>query len=253
MQKFIPYFVPFMLVITLYVNGIAASGALNGIDTGEISDKYPSLFTPAGYVFSIWSLIYLGLIGFSIYQLLPSVVAKHASLVKTRWLFLINLLLNGLWILVWQYEYLVFSLPIMWGLLATLILLYEQEQIGRKQVPWNYRLLVHTPFSLYLGWISVATIANVSVVLYSLGWSGWGISDVFWTILLMGIATLLGLLSIQLRRDYVFAGVIVWALIGIAAKQQTISQIVTMSWVGVIVLVGAAISRLLSRASAKKV
>lgn len=224
--KILALLVPLFLFVTLIINWLATTGALNGIDTGQISDKYPVLFTPASYVFSIWSLIYLGLLAFSVFQLLKPRFSD-ASYNQTRILFLVNLVLNSIWIIAWHYDYLLVSLLIMVGLLLTLIGIYQTESIGQKPVDRQRKWLVHAPFSLYLGWISVATIANAAIVLYSLKWNGFGIAPIHWTIIMMVVATILGVISLKLRRDYIFAGVIVWALIGIGVKNGAIQPILT--------------------------
>lgn len=231
--KILALLVPVLLLITLVFNGMAASGALNGIPTGQISDKYPVLFTPAGYVFSIWSLIYLMLIVFAVYQLLPKQF-NDASLNPLRSWFLVTSVLNSLWLWVWQYEYLVLSLLIMILLLLSLIKIYLLKRKG-----WQTRV----PFSLYLGWISVATIANVSVVLYSLNWNGFGVSDLAWTLILMLTAVVLGVTMLYKYHDFLFAGVIVWALIGIAVKNTGIQAIQYNALLGVGVIVGYSIMR----------
>ena len=220
--KLLALLVPVLLIITLIFNGAAASGALNGIPTGDISDKYPVLFTPAGYVFSIWSLIYLTLIIFAVYQALPKQFA-NASLNPLRSWFLVTSVLNSLWLLVWQYEYLVVSVVVMIALLVSLIKIYL---LPRQSWP------TQVPFSLYLGWISVATIANVSVVLYSLNWNGFGLSDLVWTQIMMLVAAVLGLVMLQRFKDYLFAGVIVWALIGITVKNPSLPALQTTAYLG---------------------
>lgn len=208
MTKALAVLVLILLIITLGFNGAAASGALNGVTTGQISDKYPVLFTPASYVFSIWSVIYITLVIFAIYQVLPKQIGNK-SLNPLRFWFLVTCILNSLWLLVWQYEYLLLSLVIMVGLLLSLIKIYL---LDRKV--WQLKV----PFSLYLGWISVATIANASVVLFSLNWNGFGLSALTWTIIIMLVAVVLGLTMWVKHKDYLYAGVIFWALIGIAIK-----------------------------------
>lgn len=225
--KILAVLVPVLLLITLVFNGMAASGALNGIPTGQISDKYPVLFTPAGYVFSIWSLIYLTLIVFAVYQLLPKQF-NNASLNPLRQWFLVSSVFNSLWLVAWQYEYLPLSLLIMVFLLFSLIKIYLLERKG-----WQTRV----PFSLYLGWISVATIANVSVVLYSLNWNGFGLSDLSWTLIMMLVAVILSLIMIYKYADYVYASVIIWALIGIMIKNPNSMEIKYMTIVGLSLLV----------------
>lgn len=225
--KLLAIFVPILLIITLIFNGAAASGALNGIPTGEISAKYPVLFTPANYVFSIWSLIYLSLMVFAVYQLLPKQF-KDASLNPLRLWFIVSSILNSLWLLVWQYEYLGISVLVMILLLLSLKKIYNLERTS-----WATKI----PFSLYLGWISVATIANISVFLFSLNWNGFGLSHITWTITMMLTAVVLGLIFLKKYRDFLFAGVIVWALVGIMVKNPNIQAIQNVTYLGVLGLV----------------
>lgn len=245
-SKELSILVLFFLVITLIFNGLAATGALNGIPTGDISDKYSVLFTPAGYVFSIWSLIYLALTAFSVFQILPK-QRESADLDPIRILFIISSLLNSLWILAWQYEYLLVSLLIMIGLLITLIKIDSRQTTALKEIKKSHQWLVRAPFSLYLGWISVATIANVSVVLFDLGWNGWGLSDVFWTVLMMSVAVLLSTVKIIKQKDLIFAGVVIWALIGIAVKNPEIQTILDASILGCLVLAGQIVFKLFKK------
>lgn len=221
--KILAIFVPIFLLVTLIFNGMAASGALNGIPTGDISDKYPVLFTPAGYVFSIWSVIYLTLTIFAVYQLLPKQF-NNASLNPLRQWFLVSSVFNSLWLLAWQYEFLPLSLLIMVLLLLSLIKIYL---LDRKA--WQTRV----PFSLYLGWISVATIANVSVVLFSLNWNGFGLSDLIWTQIMMLVAAALSLVMLKKFNDFIFTGVIIWALIGITVKNPSLPAIQTTAFLAI--------------------
>ncbi len=238
--KILALAVPIVLLITLVTNGFAASGALNGIDTGSISDLYPVLFTPAGYVFSIWSLIYVSLAGFSLYQLRPNALSD-VKLNHLRELTLGNFMLNSAWILAWQYQYLVVSLGIMIGLLLTLIAIYKEVThliSSKKYSPLWYKF----PFSLYLGWICVATIANVSVVLYDFNWNQFGMSALFWTIVMICVATVLALLFQWRERDVIVSGVVIWAIIGITQKHPEIIAIRNVVGLSVLVLILSALA-----------
>lgn len=206
-------------LFTLALNGAANALPINGRNTGEISDMYPVLFTPAGYVFSIWGLIYLLLAGFTIYQALP---AQRNDVRLERvgyWLSAANLL-NGVWILAWHYDFLPLSLLIMLALLGALIMIYLKLDINRPHVRPLERLLVDTPFSVYLGWISVATVANAAIVLYDLGWRGQPLSEPVWAALMIAVAAMLGALMLARRSDMAYVLVLVWAFGGIAIKQS---------------------------------
>lgn len=224
-------------LLTITVNGLANALPLNGQSTGEISDRFSIFFVPAGYVFSIWGLIYLGLIVFSIYQALPA--QKDTELLKkispAYW---IVSLANIAWILLWHYEFFTLTLLAMFTILATLISIYRQLSVSNSGHEGSQNWFVRLPFGIYLGWISVATIANVSQVLFSSGWGGWGISDAAWAVILISIATVLGLLMLWRERETPYVLVLVWAFIGIAQKQSASSLVANTAWItgGLLVL-----------------
>ena len=225
------------LLAVLVVNGLSTNLPINGMTPGEISDSVPSLFPPAGYVFSIWGLIYLGLLAYVIYQALPG-QRDSAFVERIGYWFAISSLLNMSWIFAWHYLQFPLSLAIMLGLLGSLLVLYVRLGVGRGDVSLRDRLLVHAPFSVYLGWISVATIANASVVLYTIGWTGFGIAPEIWTIVVMLVAAGLGIAMILDRKEIAYPLVMVWALIGIAAKQADIPAIAVTAWIAAVAILG---------------
>lgn len=206
------------LVLTLFVNFLANALPLNGKTTAELSDSYPNLFVPAGYVFAIWGVIYLLLIIFVIFQALPKqrddVFHEQISI-----FFIISSLANSVWIFFWHYEQVLFSLVTMLVLLTSLILLYWRLEVGLNSIPLNTKLAVHTPFSVYLGWITVATVANVTAYLVSINWDGLGISETIWTLIVLSVATIIAIIVILQRKDVAYTLVSVWAFIGIFSKQ----------------------------------
>ena len=163
------------VIAVIAVNIIAVALPLNGLDTGEISDRFDIYFVPAGYVFSIWSLIYLGLIAYGIFQALPA-QKENPRLRRIGYLFVFSCLANIVWLFLWHYEVFNFTLVAMLAILLSLIAIYLRLDVGRVQVSTGEKWCVNIPFSTYLGWISVATIANTTQLLYYLGWNGWGIS-----------------------------------------------------------------------------
>jgi len=207
------------LGVVLAINGLASALPLGGKTTGEISDSIPTLFTPAGYVFSIWGLIYLGLLAFAWHQS-RSQEPGESFVERIGYWFVASCAFNSIWIVLWHYEQFSLSLVAMLGLLASLIAIYLRLDIGRRPVPASEKRWVHLPFSIYLGWISVATIANVSAVLYTLGWNGEPLSPEAWTIIMVIVAAVLGLAMILLRNEVAFPLVLVWALIGIVIKRM---------------------------------
>lgn len=228
------------LVVTLILNALATTLPLGGRTTAEISDSFNLLFVPAGYVFSIWGLIYLALIGFAVLQALPA-QQNNRAMRATGWWFAATCVANSLWILLWQYGYYPLTLVMMLTLLASLIVIYRRLAASGNPDTAT-RWLVRFPFSLYLGWISVATIANVSAVLVNVGWDGSPLSAVTWTVVMIAVAAALSLLMSYRHRDLTYSGVIVWALIGILVKQTAYVPIVAACGIaiGVIVLGAAA-------------
>ena len=231
------------LIAMLVVNFLAGSVGINGLTSGEVSDAIPSLFTPAGYVFAIWGLIYLGLTALTVYQALPAQRDK-AFIEQIGYWFVLSSLLNISWLFLWHYMQFPLSLLAMLGLLGSLIAIYLRLGVGRSQVSRQEKLLVHTPFSVYLGWISVATIANASIVLYELGWTGFGVAPEIWTVLMVVIAAVLGIAMIVLRGDIAFALVIVWALVGIAVARAGMQAIVIAAGLSALAVVIAIAWRL---------
>jgi hypothetical protein len=221
---------------TVIVNSLAGSTTLiGGVNTAQISDSNPTLITPAGYVFSIWGIIYVLLGVFVIFQALPSQKEKEYTK-KIGWLFVLSSIINIVWLFLWQYELLSLSVVLMFLLLASLILIYIRLGIGKSPVPLREKLAVHVPFSVYLGWITIASIANVSVTLVSVNWNGFGISSEIWASLIIIVALVITLLVLATRRDIAYGLVIVWALIGIAVKQSGNQNIVTLTEASAIVI-----------------
>lgn len=208
---------PIALLVMLSVNGLANYLPFNGITTGEVSDLYPSLFTPAPWVFAIWGLIYVLLLGFVIYQALPAQRA-NTRLSGVIPLFALSCVLNAAWLGAWHYLLVGLSMVLMLALLFTLIAIYRRLDIGRHAVSRRERLLVDLPFSVYLGWITVATVANASAFLLDAGFDGGGAARLI-TVLVIAVAGAIGVLALRLRSDLAFALVLVWAFVGIAAAR----------------------------------
>jgi benzodiazapine receptor len=218
------------VIATIVINGLANALPLNGQTTGGISDRFQVYFVPAGYVFSIWGLIYLALVAFAIYQALPA-QRDNPRLRGIGYLFTLSCVANIAWLFLWHYEVFPLTLVAMLSLLLLLIAIYLRLDIGRARVPAAEKWLVHVPFSIYLGWITVATIANVTSLLDYLNWSGWGISPEAWTVIMLvagvGIASAVSLT----RGDVAYMLVIVWAFAGIAVKHTGTPVVATAAWV----------------------
>lgn len=231
-------------ILTIVVNGLAGSTTLiGGKVTAEVSNANPTLITPAGYVFTIWGIIYILLGAFVIYQALPRTQGRTFQK-KIGWLFVLSSAFNVAWIFLWQYEYLSASIVMMFLLLSTLSLIYLRLGAGKPKVLTGEKLAVHIPFSVYLGWITVASIANVAVALVAANWDGFGISAQIWATIAVAIALLAALSVIAVRRDVAYALVIIWALVGIGVNQsqnQTVVMLTTASTVIIAVALTIAI------------
>jgi len=207
---------------TIVVNGLANALPLNNKTTGELSDQYPNLFVPAGLTFSIWGVIYILLAIFVIYGLIISVknnTQKTAFIENIGILFFISSLANIGWIFAWHYEILPLSLVLMLVILGSLITIYLRLRIGKSDSTLSEKYLVHLPFSVYLGWITIATIANVTAVLVDINWNTFGLGEQFWAVavIIVGIAIALSILFT--RKDIFYCLVVDWALLGILLKR----------------------------------
>jgi len=201
------------LLLVVIVNALANILPLNGQTTGEISNRLNVLFTPAGYVFSIWGLIYLLLFIWVLRQL-PKNRRNLPLYQSTCGLFLLTCMLNILWIFLWHYEYFFYTVLVMIAFLITLIFLYK------KVKSFHPPKIDVIPITIYLGWVSVALIANSSYYLVYIQWNGWGISQIVWTVIMLWIAALLAGIFHMKEKDPYYVLVFIWALIGIGVKNQ---------------------------------
>lgn len=211
-------------IATIVVNGLANALPLNGVRTGEVADSFPNLFTPADITFAVWGIIYLLLGLFIIYQLgfLSKGKTKHLELVYSiKWSFFIASAANVAWLFAWHYGRIFISVLIMLILLISLIDLYERANTIRLTTLFE-KLSVKWAFSIYLGWISVATIANITTYLVSVNWNGFGLSEQTWTMIVLLLATVLALGFVFYKKDVAYALVTEWALFGILLKHLTV-------------------------------
>lgn len=226
-------------VLMIVVNGLAGSTTvLGGVTSADVSDMYPTLITPAGFTFAIWGIIYILLLLFTVYQLLPKNRDKP-FLQQIGLFFALSSVFNISWLFLWHYDYVTYSLVLMAALLASLILVYLRLGIGKTTVSLKEMAFVQLPFSVYLGWISIATIANVSVALTAVGWDGWGIEASAWAVAIICVALLLSLAVLVTRKDVAYCFVVVWALLGILIKQSEQESIVLASEIGIVLLLAA--------------
>lgn len=234
------------VIFALAVNILASALPLNGQNTGEISDRFQVYFVPAGYVFSIWGLIYIGWIAFTIFQLLPS-QRENPRLRRLGYLFALSNVANAAWLFCWHYNLFGLSVLVMLTLLGLLIASYLRLNVNRSRVTPGEYWSVDVMFSVYLGWITVATVANITDWLYFVGWDGFGVPAQAWAVIMLAVASLLGLAMALTRRDVGYLAVLVWAFIGIAVKQSAAPMVVMSAWITATLMAGLAVLTLLRR------
>lgn len=223
-------------IVTLAINGLAGVGDINGKSTAVVSNIYANLVTPAGYVFAIWGVIYALLFVFIVYQALPNQKDKLFQN-QISVLFILSCVFNCLWIFLWQYNFISVSVAAIAALLATLVALYLRLGVGRAKVSLKERLFVHLPFSVYFGWITVATLADFAAALVYLNWKG--VPEDTWALALLLVAVAVTLIVIGFRRDIAYSLVIIWALAGIAVNQSSNSSVVTTVEIAIPVIIVA--------------
>jgi hypothetical protein len=205
------------------VNALAVILPINNLTTQQLSDKYPNLFVPAGITFSIWGIIYILLLLFIFYQFAIAFrknSEERGIFEKIGILFFISCIFNVAWIFAWQYEIVWLSLIIMILLLISLISIYVRLGIGKAEIRNSQKILANIPFSIYLGWITIATIANVTAFLVKINWNKFGIGDQLWTIIMIAVGVLITLIILFSRNDIFYSLVVVWAIIGILLKRM---------------------------------
>jgi hypothetical protein len=241
-------------IVMVGLNGLANALPLNGVTTGVLSDEIPNLFVPAGLTFAVWGLIYALLLGYAA-AVLSASFGKEASprwAAADGWIFSLNAILNAAWIVAWHWRMVGLSLAIMLGVLVTLIVLMERiyradmikpliasnglkaSRIGGSELR---EFFLRVPILVYLGWICVATIANVTAFLVTAGWDGFGLSPSAWTVAMIAAGALVGLLLILRRGAVSSALVVVWAYVGIVLKRTSTDPEATMA-----IIVAAAIA-----------
>ena len=234
------------VLLALTVNILATALPLNNQTTAQISDRFKVFFVPAGYVFAIWGIIYIGWIAFTVYQFLPA-QKESPRLRGLGYLFALTGVFNAAWLFCWQYNHFTLSVIVMLILLGLLIASYLNLNIGHTLVSNVEKWCVDIPLSVYLGWISVATIANISDWLYFVNWNGFGIAPQAWAVIMLIVASLFGLLMALTRRDSGYLFVFVWAFAGIAVKQAAAPLVAYSAWVAVVIALGLVVFSLVQR------
>jgi hypothetical protein len=239
---------------TVAVNALANILPINDITTGALSDLYPNLFVPAGLTFAIWGLIYVLLGIFVIYPLIPRVrrdPQKVEFVRKIGPLFFISSLANIGWIFAWHYQILPLSLVFMLILLGCLLAIYLRLTVGKSEGTRAERYFVRLPFSVYLGWITIATIANVTALLVDIGWMRWGLSEQFWAVAVIIVGMAIALSVLFTRKDIFYAIVVDWAILGILLKRLSdatpVQSVVIVTIAGLALVTGGVIAQLVRR------
>lgn len=244
-KKIQPLMVLLATVGTLIFNYFAATGTLGGVATNVISDRHPTILTPAGYAFAIWSLIYVGMIAFSIYQLLPS---KFEFFAKIRRAYIVSCVLNCAWLYFWSQEQLALCSLIIALLLATLAFINRKLAVTTDAAEYWFG---KAPFGIYFGWVTAAALVNLMIALVANGLP-MGYQEYFGAVFIL----LAGILSVAVRiniRNYMFPLAIAWAVTAIAVKQSGKTLIVAVAAVAVIMSLIAAVSFVMSQPEARKV
>jgi len=240
---------------TVAVNALANVLPINNITTGALSDLYPNLFVPAGLTFAIWGLIYVLLGIFVIYPLIPSVrrdPQKVDFVQKIGPLFFISCLANIGWIFAWHYQILPLSLIFMLILLGCLLFIYLRLNVGKSETTRAERYFARLPFSVYLGWITIATIANVTALLVNINWNTWGLSEQFWAVAVIIVGIAIALSMLFTRKDIYYSLVVDWALLGILLKRLSVTtvpdqSVVVVTIVGLVLITGGVVAQLIRK------
>ncbi len=212
-------------LVMIIVNALANIIPINGVRTGQVSDSYKNLFAPAGITFAIWGLIYLLLAGYILYQWgffqISESVVKVDLYDKVGFYFTISSIANAIWIFSWHYYVIALSMLLMIIILVCLVRIVQE--INKKKLLLRERIFIRLPFSIYFGWITVATIANATTLLVSLGWDGFGISEPTWTGIIIVVGLVIAIATIIKNKDIAYGLVIIWAYAGILIKHTSAS------------------------------
>lgn len=222
---------------TVFINYLSNMGAINNTTIGEISNASQNLFTPAGYAFSIWGLIYLMLLGFIIYQSrsLFTKVRDDEFILKTGWWFVLSCFANIMWIMFWLYGFMEYSILAIFVLLFSLLKIVMNNRMELWDAPISVIAFLWWPFVFYSGWVTVASVANVAAYLTSINWDGWGYSEVSWAVTMIIIAGIINLVVTWKRNMREFALVGAWALAAISVANWDASQ--TVAYIAITVAV----------------
>lgn len=234
------------LAAVLVLNYLSNALPLNGKTPGQLSDQYPNLFVPAGLTFAIWGAIYVWLLAWSVWQIMAVANAGvrnriEPALQKIGLLFVSTCLYNVAWLLAWHWEQVLLSVLIMAMLFLRLIRLNVQSGAGMHASGEAEKWLMHAPFGLYWGWISIALIANVTALLVQLNWGRFGQSEGFWAITMIAIGSLVAAAVVWTRHQIFYGVAVIWALYGIWMKRNSFQEVPDSATVATVALGGIAI------------
>ncbi len=218
------------LLVVLMVNYLANALPINGVKTADISNKYFNEFAPAGVTFSIWGVIYSLIIGLIVWQFINSNEAKNKAIQQFSPYFIANCFLNAAWLFSWHYELFMLSVGLMLGILYTLV---QLNRIESKEIAPNLpqKWLLQSAFGIYLGWICIATIANITTFLVSIEFNKFGLTDTFWTGAVIGVGSITAAMLVVRYKNIYIGLAVIWALIGIVIRQNQLHQHFTaISW-----------------------
>jgi hypothetical protein len=233
------------IIGTFVINAWSNIAPIGGRNIGDIANTTFAdvLIIPASYAFAIWGVIYLGFLAFGVYQLLPAQRTNETIRRVDYWVILLCIT-QSIWVFLFTLEQFWWSVLLMVGILVPLIAIYLTLGVGERRVSRQEKWFAHIPFSIYLGWISVATIVNVASALYASNWDGWGVAPEIWTVIMMVIATAIGALINLRRRDIAYPLVIVWALVAVAIRQADVAVVAITA---IVLAIGLAILTLLTK------
>jgi len=235
-------------LIMVIVNALANAIPINGISTGQVSDAYPDLFAPASITFSIWGLIYLLLAGYILYQFgffqADRGAAREQLFQKIGIYFAISSVANSFWIFAWHYD--VIWLSLLFMLVVLVCLIQIATRLSEEEFSFKEKAFIRLPFSIYFGWITVATIANVTTFLVSVGWGGFGIAEQVWMVIILLVGAAIGIARMRRDMDLAYGLVIIWAYAGILNKHISPAEfagqypaVIITTIVGIILLIVA--------------
>src|SRR6476659_3969956 len=227
--KLLAWFNFIVFTIACAVSNLSQLKLFGGQTNADVSNKYDTVFTPAGITFAMWGVIYLSLFGFTIYHLIKAYredIHSEASqsILKIGNLFIINNIATTFWVFAFTYEYLFLSMVLIIIQLITLWLIFVNLNLWDVDKSFNNKLFTQFPLSIYFAWLCVANVANISLFLVSIGWSGFGISEINWAITMIIVVLLITIYIIRFKRNIYFGLVILWAIYGIYLKRMQVDE-----------------------------